>query len=373
MDDLKYWVAFTRIPRIGTARVRLLERTFGTLEQAWTSSADQLKAAGLDEATVAVVATRRPQVDPDAEMEHLKERGIQALSWHHPSYPPLLKEIYDPPPVLFVQGSILAADGRAVAVVGTRRATAYGREAAEALVGDLARAGVTIISGLARGIDAVAHRAALAAGGRTIAILGSGLDTIYPPEHRGLAQEIPHAGALVSEHPLGVRPEAQHFPRRNRLLSGMALGVLVLEAPPDSGAMWTVKWALEQGRDVFAVPGSIFSPASQGTNRLIQEGAKLVAECKDVLEELNLAGVGYQPELPSLARVPVPDDAEAQLLEWVGPDPVHIDDVRRRSGLPIATVSSTLAMMEIKGLVKQVGGMHYVRAREVSAPYRPTP
>ena len=262
IDDLKYWVAFSRLPNLGPVKFRHLEERFGSLEDAWSAGQGDLKAAGLDDRSARSVVTQRSSVDPDAEMDRLERSGSYVLNWHHPEYPPRLKEISDPPPLLFLRGKILPADERSVAVVGTRRATAYGREAAASLTRDLARNGVTIVSGLARGIDAIAHRAALEAGGRTIAVFGSGLDVVYPAEHAKLAREIEESGALSSEHPLGTKPTARHFPLRNRLISGMSLGTLVVEAPKDSGAMWTVRHALEQDREVFCVPGSIFSPVS---------------------------------------------------------------------------------------------------------------
>jgi DNA processing protein len=367
MDDLKYRVAFTRIPTIGTVRFRALERHFASLEDAWRASAKELRAAGLDEGAVNAILSRRASISPEGEMERLERAGVRAIHWHDPTYPPRLKEIYDPPPVLFLRGRLLPEDERSVAVVGTRKATAYGREAATTITADLARSGVTIVSGLARGIDSVAHRAALDTGGRTIAVLANGLDIVYPPEHKTLAREIEERGALLSEHPLGTRPEARHFPRRNRIMSGMTLGTLVVEAGDVSGALWTVSHALEQNREVFCIPGSIFSPASRGTNKLIQEGAKLVLDYKDVLEELNLTAVAHQMEMRAITQ-PV-DDTETLLLGCIPHEPIHIDEVRRRSGLPIAVVSSTLAMMELKGLVRQVGGMHYIRTREASAGY----
>lgn len=262
---------------------------------------------------------------------------------------------------------MLPEDERSVAVVGTRRATAYGREAAHTLTRDLARSGVTIVSGLARGIDATAHRAALESEGRTIAVFGSGPDIIYPAEHKKLARDIEAAGALLSEHPLGTKPDARHFPRRNRLISGMTLGTLVVEAGEISGALLTVRQALEQNREVFCVPGSIFSPVSQGTNALIQEGAKLVMNYKDILEELNLTVVTHQIEMRGIIHAQ--DEYETVLLDHLTHEPAHIDEIRRRTSLPITVVSSTLAMMELKGLIKQVGGMHYIRIREAVAEY----
>jgi DNA processing protein len=288
-----------------------------------------------------------------------------------------LKEIHDPPPVLYYKGTLLPSDERAVAVVGTRSPTSYGREAAASLAGDLARNGITIVSGLARGIDGIAHRAALDNGGRTIAVLANGLDIVYPREHTGLFQQAQEAGAVVSEYPLGVRPDPRSFPRRNRLISGMSLGTLVIEAPETSGARWTVQHALEQDREVFCVPGSIFSPTSQFTNRMIQEGAKLVSVYTDVLEELNLAVVVHQIEMP-LARAEGPafiggeqaaDDVETALLSHLDAEPLHIDDIRRSVSLPINVVSSLLTMLELKGKVRQVGCMHYIRLREATPAY----
>lgn len=371
MQDLKYWLAFNRVPTIGPARFRLLERAFPSLEEAWKAPTVELKRSGLDERSVEMVVAQRSRVNPDAELEELERLGIQALTWHDAAYPARLKEIYDPPPVLHVKGNLLPEDDRSIAVVGTRRSTAYGREVCAALVQELARCSITIVSGLARGIDAVAHKATLEARGRTLAVLGSGLDIIYPPEHKALAQEIVERGALLSEHPLGTRPDAQNFPRRNRIMSGLAQGVLVVEASEQSGTNWTVQSALEQGRDVFAVPGNVFSPASRGTNRLIQEGAKLVMGHQDILEELNLSGMGVQLPMPQVGATVKAEGNEAHLLRYISHEPLHIDEVRRRTGLPIATVSSTLTLMEIKGLVKQVGTLHYIRAQELPGQYQP--
>ena len=298
-------------------------------------------------------------------MEQLDRSGVRAITWHADEYPARLKEIYDPPPVLFVKGELLPEDERSVAVVGTRKPTAHGRESAYQITYDLARSGVTIVSGLALGIDGEAHRAALEAGQRTVAVLGSGTDTIYPREHAKLAGEILQVGALISEHPLGTRPNAQNFPRRNRIMSGMTLGTLVVEANERSGALLTANHALEQDREVFAVPGYIFSPKSRGTNKLIKDsGAKLVASAADVLEELNLSSIGEQIEMTALFPQ---DESESEVLRYVTYDPIHIDEIIRASGQNISTVSSVMAMMELKGLVRQVGGMNYIRLKETSA------
>jgi DNA processing protein len=243
-------------------------------------------------------------------------------------------------------------------VVGTRRATTYGRGVVERLVGEIARAGVTVVSGLARGIDTYAHRTTLAAGGRTIAVLGSGLDRLYPEENAGLASQIAEHGAVVSEFPLGTPPEATNFPRRNRVISGLSIGTLVIEADLRSGAMSTANRAAEQGRDVFAVPGSILSPASALPNQLLKEGAKVVTSAADVLEELRLTSVVEQ----RVAREQLPTDpTEAAVLRLLTQEPTHIDDLGRASGLPMSLVSSTLTLLELKGLARQLGGMQYVR------------
>ncbi len=365
--DIQYWVGFSFIPNIGRVRLGRLESHFGNLENAWKANSAELTRAGLDAASVRAVVDQRPRVDLDTEMEKLELSGASVFTWRDDGYPARLREIHDYPPILYVKGAILPDDEWSLGVVGTRRASAYGRQVTEEIVTDLARSRITIVSGLARGIDAAAHRAALGAGGRTIAVCGSGLDIVYPDDHTSLAQSIIEHGALLSEYPLGTKPLREHFPRRNRILSGISLGVLIVEADIGSGALITAGTALEQNREVLAVPGSILSPGSRGTNRLIQEGAKLVRDCGDVLEELNLGSVAQQMELPEI----LPEsDTEAALVKKLSAEPKHIDEVCRDSGLPVATVSSALAMMEIRGMVKSVGNMKYVLAREARPAYR---
>jgi DNA processing protein len=365
--DIKYWVGFSLIPRIGRVKLSRLESHFGDLKSAWQASPGELKKAGLDRGSASAVGYWRDRLSLDTEMKKLEKYGVKVLIFHDPDYPTRLKEIYDYPPVLYIRGKLLPQDEWCLAVVGTRRSTVYGRQAAEELVTDLARNKITIVSGLARGIDSVAHQSALAAGGRTIAVFGCGLDIVYPAENAALARDITKQGALISEFPLGTRPRADNFPRRNRILSGLSLGVLVVEADDTSGAMITAHLALEQNREVFAVPGSILSPASRGTNHLIQEGAKLVRGYTDILEELNLTAVAQQMELTELLPT---TKTESMLLKQLSAEPVHIDEVCRSSGLPVATVSSTLAMMELKGLVKQTGNMNYTLSREAREAYR---
>jgi DNA processing protein len=361
MSEVKYWVGFNLMPGIGRVRFSQLINHFGTLENAWHASPAELKAAGLDQRTAQTVINLRAKISLDAEMERLEQYRVKVLTWNDPAFPPRLKEIYDVPPVLYVRGELTAQDEWAIATVGTRRATIYGREVTEQIVSDLARSKITIVSGLARGIDSIAHRAALDAGGRTIAIFACGLDVVYPPENLKLAQAIMEHGALVSDYHLGAKPKPENFPRRNRIMSGLSLGVLVTEAGESSGALITANLALEQNREVFAVPGSVLSPVSRGTNRLIQDGAKLVRDANDILEELNLTVVPQQLEMKEL--IPA-DETESLLLGQLGHEPTHIDEVCRQSRLPVSVVSSTLALMELKGMVRQLGGMNYILARE---------
>ncbi len=358
MDDLGYWLVFNRVMGIGPARLRALRQYFGSLRAAWEADAGAWRAAGLDQRTIRNLAEARRRLHPDRERERLERSGAKALTWEDPAYPPLLRHIPDPPPVLFVRGSLAEADRWALAIVGTRRPTAYGRQAAEWFAGELARAGIPVVSGLARGIDAIAHEAALKAGGRTLAVLPCGVDRVYPLEHARLAARILEQGALVSELPLGAPAEPGNFPARNRLISGLAVGVLVVEAGATSGALITAAHAAEQGREVFAVPGSIFSPASQGTHRLIRDGATPVTSPSELLEALNWSAAAQQVE----AQLQLPaDPIEARLLEVLSREPQHIDDIARAAGLPVAQVSGALAVMELKGMARHLGAMHYVR------------
>jgi len=361
VNEARYWVGFSLIPGIGRIRLSLLEAYFGNLERAWHASAGELKATGLDARSTEAIVSLRNGISLEEEVDKLKRYGVAVITSGDAEYPRRLAEIYDYPPVLYVRGTLLPEDEWSLAVVGTRRASVYGRQVAEEIVADLARSKVTVVSGLAKGIDAIAHRAAMQADGRTIAVAGCGLDMVYPSDHVALARQIMEHGALVSEFPLGTRPKAEHFPQRNRIISGMSLGVLVIEAGEKSGALSTAHWAVEQNRDVFAIPGSIFSPASKGTNRLIQEGAKLVNHAADILEELNLTMGARQLEMTDLTAAADTTDTESQLLGYLSREAIHIDDVCRNSGLPIATVSSILAVLELKGLAKQVGSMSYVR------------
>lgn len=370
MSELKYWLGFNLVKGIGSAKVRALLDYFGSLELAWSANEPQLQKIGFDKRAIDTFLTTRPTLDLDGEMRRLEAANISLLTWDNPPYPTYLREIPNPPYLLYMQGSLIEADQWAVAVVGTRRLTSYGRQMTKDLVAGLVRNNITVVSGLARGIDAIAHKTAVEMNGRTIAVLGSGLDSIYPAEHRDLAKTIINGkGAVISEYGLGAQPEAKNFPPRNRIISGLSLGVIVVEAGEKSGALITTDFALEQDREVFAVPGNANSPASKGPNRLIQQGAKLITSVDDVLEELNLRMVAEY----TAVQLALPETSEEiALYTHLSAQPIHVDELSRETGLPTHTVSSTLTMMELKGMVNQVGGMNYILSREPDPVYEIT-
>lgn len=361
-DELKYWVGFSEVPGIGRIRVSRLREYFGSLEDAWKAPQGKLKQAGLDSRSIDALLLLRSRISLDAEMAKLERYKVNALAYEDSRYPSRLKETYDYPPVLYVRGNLSLQDEPCLAIVGTRRPTAYGRQVTEEIVTDLVQSKITVVSGLARGIDSIAHRAALNAGGKTMAVFASGLDIVYPRENASLAQTIIEHGALISEYPLNTKPKAENFPLRNRIMSGLSLGVLVVEAGEKSGALITSYQAVEQNREVFAIPGSILSPMSKGTNRLIQEGAKLVCNCADILQELNLTIVTQQLKLRDFSPA---NETESTVLRQLTSEPIHIDEICRRSSLSMPEVSSALIMLELKGVAKQVGGMNYTLAYEI--------
>ncbi len=365
-----YWVGFNLVKGVGPARFRLLLDAFGDLKTAWYASPADLRAAGLGDKPVDALVRLRDGVDLSLVMQKLHDDGINVLTWEDEGYPARLLEIDAPPPVLYVHGSIEPNDMWAVAIVGTRRVTAYGRQVTSELATHLAHNGVTIVSGLARGVDTLAHQAALNAGGRTLAVLGSGVDIIYPPENRKLAAGVIEHGALISDYPPGAGPEAGNFPPRNRIISGLSLAVVVVEAARESGALITTDFALNQGREVMAVPGNITAPQSRGTNWLIQQGARPVLTPGDVLDFLNLTRVTQFQQ----ARQVLPENPmEAQLLSLLSLEPLHVDEICVKSNLPVNDVAANLAMMELKGMVRQVGGMNYVAVREAGGEYSTEP
>ncbi len=366
MDDKRYWVGFTLIKGIGAVRLQALIHHFGDLETAWKANPAELAEAGLGAKLVERVVQARESVDLEKISEQIARQGIQILTWNDESYPARLREIDQPPPVLYLRGEYLPDDVFAVAIVGTRRVTPYGRQVTEEIASFLAANGITVVSGLARGVDAVAHTAALKAGGRTIGVLGSGVDRIYPPEHRALAEQMMERGAVVSDYAPGTPPDASNFPPRNRIISGLSLAVVVIEAGETSGALITAEFAAEQGREIFAVPGSILAPQSKGTNKLIQNGAQPLLTASDLMQALNLTRMG---EHKAARKILPSDEVEAKLLAALGEQPVHVDELGNQTGLPIEKVSATLTLMELKGMVRQVGGMHYVSIREANGDY----
>jgi DNA processing protein len=365
-DQRIYTYGFSRVKGIGPVRMRLLQSHFGSLADAWQAEPGALMACGLETRLINALITARDHLDLNGELDHFKHTDIQVLTWDDPNYPKLLHQISDPPPVLYVRGSLSQEDEYAVGIVGTRQASVYGRQVAEMLAGDLAHSHVTVVSGMARGIDASAHLASIKSGGRTIAVLGCGVDVIYPPENRALAQDIIQHGALISDYPPGSQPDALNFPPRNRIISGLSLGVVIVEADQRSGALITADYASQQGRDVFAVPGNIFNRSSRGTNQLIHDGAKMVLSVKDVLEELNL---GMVESYVAAQQVVPENDVERALIAHMSHEPVLTDELIDAVDLPTEVVTSTLAMMELKGMVRQANGTSYVLVRDESVTY----
>ncbi len=354
----RYYLGFNLTPGMGPVRVAQLIAQCGTAEAAWHASTTDLAAAGIEGKTSAALLHTRSTRNLDDELQRVLDAGVSLLTLEDADYPELLAQIPHPPPLLYMRGALAPPDDWALAVVGTRSPTSYGKEATRSMVTDLAQGGLTIVSGLALGIDAIAHTAALEASGRTLAVLGSGVDVIYPERNRNLAEQILENGAIISEYPLQTRPTAANFPPRNRIISGLTLGTLIVEAGEQSGAHITVNFALDQGRDVFAVPGSIFSLKSKGVHQLIRNGAELVTGADDILEALNLTRLPVQQEM--VAALPE-DPTEAALLRVLSAEPQHVDALCRASGMQVSVVSSALALMELKGYARHVGNMEYVR------------
>lgn len=358
-DHNQFWIGFNLVKGIGPTRVRELIETFGDVRSAWLADPDQLRAAGLNGKLIQRLQAVRREFDWDKMSDQISREGITILTWEDPAYPDQLREIPQSPPVLYVRGRIREEDHQAVAVVGTRRLTSYGRQAAEEIARFLARRGITVVSGLARGIDGIAHRTALEAGGRTLAVLGSGLDRVYPPEHRSLARDICQEGAVVSDYPLGTPPDGSNFPPRNRIVSGLAKIVVVIEAGRKSGALITANYAADQGRDVFAVPGKIYAPKSKGTNFLLKQGAHPLTAPEDILDVLEITADGQ----PEAVQLPLPSNpTEEEVFEVLGLEALHVDEISSRAGLPIEAVTAALTMMEIKGMVLKSGSMMYRKA-----------
>ncbi|MBS0171231.1 MAG: DNA-protecting protein DprA [Nitrospira sp.] len=369
-QSLRPWLMLRAIPGVGDASLIKLVEAFGTPDAVFSAPPAALEDAGC-RPQLSEAIRRGPDTEAikrlDDELTQLQRRRISVLTYLDSRYPASLKGIADPPPLLYVQGTLLETDRRALAIVGTRKVSTAGRAFAEELASDLAALGFTIVSGLARGVDAAAHRGALVGGGRTLAVMGCGLDRTYPADHRQLRESIEGQGAVLSELPLGAAPHSYHFPRRNRIISGLSLGVVVTEATVQSGSLITARLAGEQGREVFAVPGFVKAENSRGPNRLLKDGARLVESAQDIVEELlpqldapfreqlGERGVAKVQGRPALAG------DEARVYDALSVLPQSVDDVIRRSGLPAALVAALLLSLELKNCIRQLPGNEYVR------------
>ena len=370
MTSKEAFLALNLLPGIGPIRVRRLLEAFSQPQDILsTSEKDLQQIPGIGREMARSIRDWENLVDLAEEQRRMADHGITTITLEDSHYPPALREIHDPPFLLYVKGQIEPCDAAAVGVVGSRRMTHYGREQARKLSFQLARAGFTIISGLARGIDTAAHEAALAAEGRTIAVLGSGIGNIYPAENDVLANRIAENGAVISEFPVLYVPDKQSFPLRNRIVSGMSEGLLVIEAPGRSGSLITANQALEQGRTVFAVPGPIDRPTSEGCNRLIRQGATLVTTARDVIDDLstglNSLNLGFAaPEHPSEKASPTLeslDNQQARILKELEKGEQTIDTISEAISVPAGAVSASLLQLEMKSLVKQLPGKYFTK------------
>jgi DNA processing protein len=364
-SDLKYWVGFSLIPGIGSARGNRIVNYFDSMKNAWEASESELARAGIEESVLKEIVKARNEINLDIEMRKIEEAGISLITIKDKNYPKMLKEIYNPPFLLYIRGELKPEDEYAFAVVGARRCSDYGRQVTKELTMGLAQNNITVVSGLAAGIDGIAHQTTLEVpGARTIAVLGSGIDepSIYPAENRALAKKIIEGrGALVSEYGIGTPPLKQNFPSRNRIISGLSLGVLVVEATETSGSLITGQLALEQGRDVFAVPGSIYNKNAAGPNALIKKGAKLVERIEDILEELHLRNVVEKIEA---AEIIPENEYEEKVLKCLELENRHIDEIARETGIAISDLNAILTTMEMKGMVRNMGGGNYRTMRK---------
>ena len=358
----QFWLGLHLIPNFGVAKLSRLLTHFDSAEALWLEPDSGIMRLDLPPALLRQFCAARRKIDLTRELDRVARAGAALITLEDQAYPRLLRPLPDRPILLYFRGALALGNESSLAVVGTRKASRYGRDVAFQLSSQLARQGVTIVSGMAHGIDAAAHRGALDAGGKTIAVVATGIDRVYPREHAELAEHIAACGAIITEMPLGAKPLGKNFPQRNRIISGLSLGVLVAEAPIKSGALNTVSHAIDQGRDVFAVPHNIFSLSGGGGNILIQEGAKLVASVADIFEELQVSRLDVETRSRAQEIQPA-NDTEDLVLQQLSADPVHVDFIVRQTELPTATVTSTLTMLELKGLAESAGPMQYCRAR----------
>ena len=352
------------LPTVGPVRLRKLLEVFQKPERVLAAKRSELRTVeGVGNEVAEQISNWESTIDLTAELQRVQEFGATVLTQESPRYPRSLREIHAPPIVLYVWGEIQERDRHAIAVIGSRKTTHYGGECAKKLSYQIAYAGLTVVSGLARGIDTAAHQGALAAKGRTIAVIGSGLSRLYPPENLALAEKISEGnGAIVSEFSMEVEPDRQTFPMRNRIISGWSHGILVVEAGLNSGALITASQAVEQGRSVYAVPGHINAPSAMGSNRLIQQGAKLVMSANDILDDLQVLLPDTKPS-PEAAVRPLPplSEEERRIYDAINSSETPIDQIAAKCDLPSGTVSSTLLRLELKRLVKQLPGKYFVK------------
>ena len=361
MNDLERMIALNMIEDLGSVRTRSLLKHFGSLKEIFEAREKELeRVKGIGSKIAERMVYSIKNIDAKKELELAERRGVKIITFLDRDYPERLKNIYDPPMVLYVKGDILPQDALAIAIVGSRNASFYGIQSAERLSFELASRGITVVSGLARGIDSSAHKGALKAKGRTLAILGSGILNMYPEEHFILADEISKQGAVISEFPMATIPDRGNFPRRNRIISGLSLGVVVVEAAEKSGALITSDIAMEQGREVFAVPGKIDSMTSKGTNRLIKQGAKLAESCDDILEELHLQiTTSLKVEEDSLPHAL--DKEESLVYNLLSSEPQHIDELSEATRLGVTRISGILLNLEMRRLTRQLPGKNFVK------------
>lgn len=362
MDNIRPWLALKYVPGVGNGLYKNLLDRFETPEKVLSISRQALLSVeGVSAGIADAIRAGAPPLSVNTELARIREFGCRIVPLNHEQYPPLLREVPDPPPFLYVLGS-LEGCGQSIAMVGARAATSYGRAMAGRLAAELAECGLTVVSGMARGIDTASHKGALAKGGRTVAVLGCGLSVVYPPENRALYERLAHDGAVISEFPLAEAPNAYNFPRRNRIIAGMSLGTVVVEAAVKSGSLITARLAGEQGREVFAVPGNINSKTSQGAHNLLKQGAKLVASAADVIEEFPYLFLKSEKNRGKDQHDKPGADLtgeEARVFDMLEPYPVHIDELSRKLNMAVSQLSAILVNLEVKGLVARSPGMYF--------------
>lgn len=360
MDERFHWLALNFIPGVGPVLIKALLERFGSPKRIFRASRRELaRVDGIGERLVEVIKETDVQEKVQRELKLIEELNASIVTLTDKSYPNNLRQIFDPPPLLYVRGNLQTSDELAISMVGSRLTSHYGRMITEKIAGDLASHGVTIVSGMARGIDSAAHRGALSVGGRTIAVLGCGVDIVYPRENRHLFKEISTHGAVISEFPLSTPPDGANFPKRNRIISGLSLGVVVVQANSRSGSLITAGFALEQNRDVFAVPGNVGMAGSRGTNRLIKQGAKLIESAEDILEEV-LPRFQHQELEPEDRKLSL-EEEEERVFSLLEDEPIHIDSIIAQTRMSASRISTILLQLELKGLVQQLSGKRFVK------------